>query len=122
MTLNERFVAKVHPATREALAEDPMELVAMPVDGDATVMLECIVQEFAWMGFDEQQLMEMFHSADYPVLASLRESFGEEEVRRRLRIILDRQGAFRVREVIDDSPDPDERELELIQIGVRQRR
>jgi hypothetical protein len=120
MQSNERFVAKVHPATREVEVEDPMELVAMPVAGDAKVMLECVVQEFAWMGCDERQLMEMFQSADYPVLAGLREFVGEEEIRRQLRVILDRQGAFRVREVIDDTPDPDE--LELIQIGVRPRR
>jgi hypothetical protein len=121
MTANERFVPKVHPATRAIEVEDPMELFATPAAGDAAVMLECIAQEFAFMGWGEEQLLELFQSADYPVLAGLRAAFGEDEIRRRLRVILDRQGAFHVRETIDDGPGPEELEPELIQIGVRQR-
>jgi hypothetical protein len=115
--MTERLVPKVHPATREVEAEDPMELMATTMPGDACVMLECIVQEFAWMGWDEEQMMELFHSSDYPVLIQLRESFGENEVRRQVRKILARQGMFRVREKIDETPD--EPEPELIQITVR---
>jgi hypothetical protein len=121
MIANERLVPKVHPVTRAVEAEDPMELIATPATGDATVMLECIVQEFAFMGCDEEQLMGLFRGSDYPVLAGLRAAFGEDEIRRQLRVILDRQGVFHVRERIDDGPNPDELEPELIQIGVRQR-
>jgi len=97
-----------------------MELVATPVVGDAGVMLECIMQEFAWMGWDEEKMMDIFNSSDYPVLIQLRESFGENEIRRQMRNILARQGAFRVQETIDQTPDPDDTmEPELIQITVR---
>jgi hypothetical protein len=99
-----------------------MELVATPVTGDVNVMLECIVQEFAWMGWDEEKMMDLFYSSDYPVLIQLRESFGDHEVRRQMRNILARQGTFRVQETIDQTPEPDDSmEPELIQITVRQR-
>jgi hypothetical protein len=120
MTAPEHMVPKVHPATREVEADDPMELVATTITGDASAMLECIVQEFAWMGWDEEKLMELFHSSAYPVLVQLRESFGEEVVRRQIRNILARQGTFRVRETIDEATEaaePDE--PELIQLTVR---
>jgi hypothetical protein len=118
MTAFENLVPKVHPATREVESEDPMELVATPIAGDADVMLECIMQEFAWMGWDEEKMMELFHSSAYPVLGQLRQSLGEDEIRFRIRNILARQGAFRVQETIDDAPEAEEpAEPELIQIG-----
>jgi hypothetical protein len=119
----ERFVPKIHPATREVESDDPMEIVATPVAGDVDMMLECIVQEFAWMGWDEEQMWRLFCSADYPALAGLREALGDDELRCRLRTVLTRQGAFRVSETISQEPDLDEPiEPELIQITVRPRR
>jgi hypothetical protein len=121
--VSERFVPKVHPATREVESDDPMEIVATPVAGDVDMMLECIVQEFAWMGWDEEQMWRLFGSADYPVLAGLRAALGDVELRRRLCTVLTRQGAFRVSETIIEETDPDEPiEPELVQIAVRPRR
>ena len=119
MVAESQFVPKVHPGTRSVEAEDPLELMAMPATGDPEVMLECLVQEFVWMGWDEEQLMALFDSPLYPVLSQLRECFGTEEVRRRLRMILSQQGLFRVRETIDDTPQPEPEEPELVQIEIR---
>ncbi len=116
---SERWVPKVHPLSRAVEAEDPMELVANPVHGDPEVMLECMVQEFAWLGWDAEQLLQLFHSPEYPVLGQLRQHFGVEAVRQRIESLLKRIGVLRVREVIVDEPDPEEEEgPELIQLSL----
>jgi hypothetical protein len=116
----DRFVPKVHPTTREVESDDPLELVAEPVPGDPDVMLECLVQEFAWLGWDVDPVLGLFHSPDYPVLNQLLDYFGEAEVRRRIGAILGGVGVFRVTETIDDEPDPEDDDgPELIQLTIR---
>lgn len=96
----DRMVPKVHPLTREIEQEDPMELIAMSVQGDPDVMLECMVQEFAGLGWNTEQLLMLFQSPDYPVLNQLLAALGESEVRRRVQIILGQVGIFQVTESI----------------------
>lgn len=108
----ERWVPKVHPLERDVEPEDPMELIAEPVVGDPDVMLECILQEFAWMGWNESQLLALFHHPGYPVLQELCRAFGEEEVKRRVRELIARWGVLRFREVVVEP----ELEPELVQI------
>lgn len=106
------FVPKIHPLERDASDEDPFELHAEPVAGDPAVMLECMLQEFAWMGWDREELLALFHHPGYPVLCQLREHFGEDEVRRQVDSLLGRWGTLRFRETI---AEPDEEEtLELV--------
>lgn len=114
----ERWVPKVHPITRHVEPEDPMELVATPVQGDPDFMLECIIQEFAWMGMDADQLMKFVQNSDYPVLNQLQEHFGADEICRRIRGILGRSGIFRFRETIVEEAEEEENEHQLIQISV----
>ena len=114
------WVPKVHPLTRAVESEDPLELVATPVAGDPDIMLECLVQEFAWMGWDAGQLLELFRSPLYPVLNQLLGAHGEAEVRRRIASVLARSGVFRITAVVDEEPEPDD-EPELIQISIRKR-
>lgn len=119
-TLPEGRVPKVHPLSREVEADDPMELVAAPVPGDPELMLECVVQEFAQLGFDAAELVELFRSPAYPVLNQLLEHYGPNEVRRRVAAVLARSGVFRVRATVVEEPEPEERgEPELIQLSVQ---
>lgn len=111
------FVPKVHPLARDAEPEDPMELMGDSAPGDPEVMLECLVQEFAGMGWGARQLLELFRDPNYPVLNQLRDAFGEDEIRRRLGDLLDSVGVFRVRESIVEDAEP--LEPELIQLSVR---
>jgi hypothetical protein len=115
----EHWVPKVHPLARAAAADDPLELVATPVAGDPAVMLECLVQEFACMGWDAAEVMGLFRSPMYPVLNQLREFYGDDEVGRRVAALLARRGVFRVREVVAADPEPEDDEPELIQLNVR---
>jgi hypothetical protein len=115
-TAYDPLVPKVHPLAREAGPEDPFELMAEPVAGDPAVMLECILQEFAWMGWDAEQLLTLFHHPGYPVLCQLREFYGDEEIHRQVTALLNRWGVLRFRETIAE-PEPDEdHEPELVQI------
>lgn len=120
---SEHWGPKVHPLTREVEAEDPMELMANPVQGDPEVMLQCIVEEFAWMGMEADELLGLFHSPMYPVLNQLLEHFGEETVRQRVQTLLGGAGVlFRVQETIADDPTPeDEDEPVLVQLSLRKR-
>lgn len=120
-TSPDSWVPKVHPLTRAVETEDPMELVATPVHGDPAVMLDCIVQEFAWMGWDVGQLLGLFRSPDYPVLGQLLEYYGEDEVRRRIEGLLHGMGVFRVEETIAADPPEETDEPELIQLTIRTR-
>jgi hypothetical protein len=116
---SEQWVPKVHPTTRAVEPEDPLELVATPVQGDPEVMLQCLVQEFVWMGWDAEQLMELFHHPGYSVLNQLLAYYGEEAVRAQVQALVCQLGGFRVHEVIAEDPEPEEDEPELIQLSTR---
>ncbi|MFO0915227.1 MAG: hypothetical protein U0795_19855 [Pirellulales bacterium] len=108
------WVEKVHPLTRDAEADDPLELVAQPVIGDPAVMLECMVQEFIWMGWSRAELRNLFSHPAYPVLNELQRFFGPEETTRRIDLLFARTGQLQFRETVIE---PDEEEvLELVQI------
>src|SRR5437867_7081973 len=94
----ERFVPKVHPATREVLPEDPMTLHATPVTGNPEVMLRCVVQDYAWMGWDTEQIFGLFQQPIYPALNALLEFYGEAGIRQRIGKVLGRSGVLRLEE------------------------
>lgn len=120
MPLNfEQFVPKVHPATREIEADDPMELMAEIAPGDPEVMLNCMIEEFGWQGYDAEGLMRLFLDPEYPVLNQLLDYFGPTEVRSRIDAARTGFDAFSVRTVIDETPEPDEDHDELIELTVR---
>ncbi len=119
-TPSERFVPKTHPATRAVEPDDPLGLHATAVGGDPDVMLECLVQEYAWMGWNVQQILALFHDPFYPALNALLRRYGEDGIRHRVATVLARTGAFRVSGTVRDEPEPpeDDHEPELIELGV----
>jgi hypothetical protein len=119
MSSEENGVPKVHPLTRAVESEDPMELVANPVQGDPEVMLQCIVQEFAWMGWDAEQLLQLFYSPEYPVLNQLLAHYGAEQIQRSIASLLAETGVFRFQAYVDEKPEIDEdEEPELIELSL----
>src|SRR5262245_41003313 len=98
----ERFVPKIHPATREVEADDPMELMAEIAPGDPDVMLNCMIEEFGWQGYDSDSLMRLFMDPEYPILNQLLDFFGPTEVRKRIEAARTGFDAFSVRAVIDE--------------------
>ena len=114
--LDDRWVEKVHPKARAVEVDDPLELIAEPVAGDPAVMLQCVLQEFLWLGWNTPQLLSLFHNPGYPVLCQLREYFGDEEVRHQVESLVERCGIMRFHETIAEPDLESENEAELIQI------
>lgn len=112
------WVPKVHPMDRNVEADDPLELMAEPVVGDPLVMLECIVQDFIWMGWSECQISSLFRSPEYPVLNSLLDHLGPAETDRRIAEIMARHGqwTFHATVVEPDLCEDEEASPRLVQI------
>jgi hypothetical protein len=88
-------VPKVHPATRPVEPEDPMNLFGYEVPGDPDVMLRILIEEFARLGFDLPQIMQLCRDPFYQGMHGLWLSLGEEEIERRIVAILSRFGVMR---------------------------
>lgn len=121
---SEWFAPKVHPLTRQVEADDPLEVVAEPVaGGDPAFMLRCVLEEYAWMGWGADDLLELFRSPEYPVLNELLAHFGEAAVREQIADLLGATGApLYQASVCEAEPEADEdHEPELIQLTIRVR-
>jgi hypothetical protein len=115
----EDLVPKVHPLTRNVEPDDPMELIATPVPGNLDYMVQCIVEEFAWMGMGVEEMLGLFDNPEYPVLNGLVRHYGTEVLRERVRALMGALGGIRIQEVIDDEPEPpEEAESPLIQVSL----
>jgi hypothetical protein len=120
-TGSERYVPKVHPATRAVESEDPMTLHATSVAGDPEVMVRCVAQEYGWMGMGTEEILRLFRDPAYPALHALLCFYGEAGLRARLAAALGRTGVFRFQEQIREEPQAGEPGSELIQLGIRSR-
>lgn len=121
------WVPKVHPLARDAEAEDPFELSGQVSEGDPEVMLECLLQEFLWMGYGAEALWRLFDHPNYPLLTGLRERFGDAAIKNRIDDLVARCGIPTFREsIVESAEDVDEEEASgpmLVQIdcGVMER-
>ena len=116
--VTDRMVPKVHPVTRAVGEDDPMELYATPVSGDPDAMLRCFVQEYAWMGWDAEQILGLFHDPCYPALNGLLYAYGPSAIRSRITSILAQTGVFRFEGYVREDPVPESDEHDLIELGV----
>jgi hypothetical protein len=87
---------KVHPASREALPDDPLEMQAFEIPGDRDLMLRLLVEEYARVGWGVEAMMQMAGDPNYTAFHGLRQSLGEEELRRRVSDIVSRCGVIRI--------------------------
>lgn len=89
-------VPKIHPATREILPEDPLEMQAFEVPGDPQLMLRLLVEEYARLGWGTADIMRLAQDANYQAFHGLYCYFGEEELSRRVAETISRCGVMRV--------------------------
>lgn len=89
------WAMKTHPATREVLPDDPLELQGHELPGDTRLMLRILVEEYARVGFGLEDLLILSRQPFYQGLHGLWRLYGEEELRTRLSEILSRCGVFR---------------------------
>ncbi len=92
-------VAKIHPASREILPDDPLQLTGVEVSGDPELMLRLLVEECARMGWDLETIMRLAHDPFYVGFHKLLQQYGEEAFRARLAKIVARCGVVRVTQV-----------------------
>jgi hypothetical protein len=93
-----------------------MDLNATAVQGDPEVLIRAVVQEYAWMGWDGDQIASLFHDPFYPMLHGLLEALGEAGVRDRIDAVFNSAGVFRFRTTVHEAPD-DDQGPEVVQIG-----
>lgn len=92
---NPNATPKIHPASREMLPADPMEMTAVEIPGDANLMLQLLVEEYARIGWGLDDLMRLARDPNYTAFYGLLQLFGEDEVRSRISHILSRCGVMR---------------------------
>jgi hypothetical protein len=115
MVENSETPAKVHPATREMLPDDPLELTSFEVTGDSDLMLRLLVEEYARIGWDLEAIMRLARDPFYLGLHGLLQRHGEVEMRRRVAEILSRSGVTRVKMVETESAP-----IQLVQLELPQ--
>jgi hypothetical protein len=100
-----------HPKNRAWEPEDPMLLQAQPVNGDPDVMLECLIEEFARLGYDEAEIKRLFDQPFFQATYGLKGHYGEKELARRIQCTLARSGVMRFT-ALPGANQPDTRQRE----------
>jgi len=108
---------KIHPATREILPDDPMEMTGFEVPGDPELMLRLLVEEYARIGWTAEAIMQLARDPNFQAFHGLWRSFGETQLRYRVEQVLSRCGVMRVR-TTQAAPTPPLVQLELQVEGI----
>ena len=98
------------PLKKRVEPEDPMELRGVAFHGDPDFMIDCIVEEYARLGWSPAKILPLFESPSYPVLHGLYRTRGAESIRRSVEEVVRRCGVFHF-DTHERPPD-----LELVQI------
>lgn len=98
-----------HPKDRPAELADPLQLMAGGVEGDPLLMLDCIVEEYARMGADEEQVYALFEDPTFLATHGLHGLLGPASTRDRVRRVLSRCGVLRFTQTVLPPESPDER-------------
>ena len=87
---------KIHPASREILPDDPLEMHGFEIPGDPALMLRLLVEEYARIGWGLEDLVRLARDPNYTAFHGLWRSLGEEDLRRCIAAALSRCGVIRV--------------------------
>ncbi len=85
-----------HPADREMLPDDPMELKAIAVPGDVDVMFRLLVEEYSRMSYDAEAILQLARNPFYDGFHRFYLALGEEGMRGRVEAVLRRCGVVSV--------------------------
>lgn len=80
---------------KPADSDDPLQMHAEPVSGDQGVMLECLIEEFARMGWNAQQIAQLFEDPFFLASHSLANRLGRNAVNECIERTLRRCGVLR---------------------------
>ena len=82
---------------KEADPDDPLELVYKTIPGDPVFLARCIIEEFASIGYDAEDLFTLFREPVYPVLNGILAAEGEARVRGLVGQVLTQHGRLKVK-------------------------
>ena len=82
---------------KEAEANDPMELVCETIPGDAAFLAQCVIEEFALIGYGAEDLFALFRQPVYPMLNNIFRKEGEAFVRNLIGQVLGEWGTLKVK-------------------------
>jgi hypothetical protein len=105
--------SKVHPATREILPDDPLEMQGFELPGDPELMVRLLVEEYSRIGWGTQAIMQLARDPNYQAFHGLLRYFGDEPLAARVAQIVGRCGIMRVR-LHSAAPPPES----LVQIEI----
>jgi hypothetical protein len=91
-----KAVPKTHPASREILPDDPLEMFGVQLPGDSLLMLRLLVEEYARIGWGVDDILRLARDPNYVAFYGLWQRYGERELRRRVAEIISRCGVIRV--------------------------
>ena len=92
-----RTLGQAPGAVKESEADDPMYLDGTFVpEGEPDRMAEAMVEEFAHLGMDENQIFSLFARPFYAGTHRYFRLRGENETRQLIRSVLDRTGTLRM--------------------------
>ena len=82
---------------KEADPDDPLELVYRTIPGDPVFLARCIIEEFASLGYEGEDLFTLFREPLYPMLNCILAEGGEARVRSLIDQVLMQRGRLRVK-------------------------
>ena len=95
-----------HGNQKPVKSDDPYELVAQPISGvDMTFMAECLVEEFAAIGWSKEAIEQMFYNPFYQAAHNFFRAYGKERVKELVADVVGRNGGIQVR-MTESSEEP----------------
>jgi len=84
------------PESKPLSADDPMEIKAAIIAGDERLMMECLIEEFAHLGWGAKKIAKMFDKPFFLASHGLEKHFGRQAVHECIEHTLARCGVFHV--------------------------
>ena len=80
--------------TKQLEPDDPMEMKAAVISGDERLMMECLIEEFAHLGWGAKKISRIFSEPFFLASHGLEKRFGEQAVLECIEHTLARCGVF----------------------------
>jgi len=84
----------IDPAPKPLDPDDPMEIKAAVIAGDERLMMECLIEEFAHLGWSAKKIARMFDEPFFLAAHGLNKRFGRRAVLDCIEHTLARCGVF----------------------------
>jgi hypothetical protein len=86
--------AAIDPELKPQDPDDPMEIKAAVIAGDEQLMMECLIEEFAHLGWSARRIAGIFNNPQFLASHGLERRFGRQAVLECIEHTLARCGVF----------------------------